>query len=263
MVFTADHGDMMGERGMWYKFNPFEWSVRVPLIVQAPGNAKGRRESKSVSLVDLLPTLLDLATDGSPPDLVEPVDGHTWSGMLHGEDDSRPDEAMVEFTAEGAIAPCLILRKGPYKYVYSEPDPGMLFNVESDPGEQENLCGSPEHQAFEQEMLADILSRWDPQGLKDEIIESQQRRHFIQGCDDERPPGAVGLPAVQGRLAAVPAQWRQPDHGQGPRPLPLYGAGAAGFPKGGVALQKNGATRAIGGSGVANLKAGPLRYRST
>jgi choline-sulfatase len=181
VVFTADHGDMMGERGMWYKFNPFEWSVRVPLIVRAPGNAKGRREAKSVSLVDLLPTLLDLATDGSPTDLVEPVDGHSWSGMLHGEDDSRPDEAMVEFTAEGAIAPCLILRKGPYKYVYSEPDPGMLFNVENDPGEQVNLCGNPEHAAVEQEMLADILGRWDPQEIKQDIIESQQRRHFIQG----------------------------------------------------------------------------------
>jgi choline-sulfatase len=101
--------------------------------------------------------------------------------MLHGEDDSRPDEAMVEFTAEGAIAPCLILRKGPYKYVYSEPDPGMLFNVENDPGEQENLCGNPEHAAVEQEMLADILGRWDPQEIKQDIIESQQRRHFIQG----------------------------------------------------------------------------------
>ena len=181
VIFTADHGEMMGERGMWYKFNPFEWSVRVPLIVRAPGNARGRREAKSVSLVDLLPTLLDLATDGGPPDLVEPVDGHTWSGMLHGPDDSRPDEAMIEFTAEGAVAPCLILRKGPYKYVYSAPDPGMMFNVETDPGEQRNLCGDPAHKDVADAMLADVLGRWDPQRIEEDILESQRRRLFIQG----------------------------------------------------------------------------------
>jgi len=101
--------------------------------------------------------------------------------MLHGQDDSRPDEAMVEFTAEGAIAPCLILRKSAYKYIYSEPDPGMLFNVEMDPGEQENLCGSLDHKEIEKEFLADILSRWDPKAIYDRIMESQQRRHFIQG----------------------------------------------------------------------------------
>ena len=57
----------------------------------------------------------------------------------------------------------------------------MMFNVETDPGEQENLCGDPEHKDLEEEMLADILGRWDPQSIKEDILESQRRRHFIQG----------------------------------------------------------------------------------
>ena len=143
VVFTADHGDLMGERGMWYKFNPYEWSARVPLVVRAPGNSAGRVERGNVSLVDLLPTFLDLATDGSPPELADTIDGHSLAPMLHGRDESWPDEALIEFTAEGTYAPCLILRKGRYKYVYCETDPGMLFDLEADPGETRNLCEVP------------------------------------------------------------------------------------------------------------------------
>ncbi len=67
IVFTADHGEMLGERGMWFKFNPYEPSIKVPLIIHAPGAKAGQRVGQNCSLVDLLPTLLDLATDGQPP----------------------------------------------------------------------------------------------------------------------------------------------------------------------------------------------------
>jgi choline-sulfatase len=180
VVFTADHGEMMGERGLWYKFNPFEPSVRVPLLMRAPGNAAGRREAKSVSLVDLLPTFLDLATDGNPPAVVDPVDGYSLGAMLHGEDSARPDEVMVEFTAEGTIAPTLVLRQGAYKYIYCEPDPGLLYDLEADPHELDNLCGKPEHAETEATMLGEILKRWDPVALKQQIIDSQQRRLYLQ-----------------------------------------------------------------------------------
>ena len=190
VVFTADHGDMMGERGMWYKFNPYEWSARVPLVVRAPGNAAGRVEHGNVSLVDLLPTFLDLATDGSPPELADAIDGHSLAPMLHGRDDGWPDEALIEFTAEGTYAPCLILRKGRYKYVYCETDPGMLFDLEADPGETRNLCEEPAHADVAAEMLGEILSRWDPPALKQQILASQRRRRFVQQVllEGERSP---------------------------------------------------------------------------
>lgn len=181
VIFAADHGDMMGERGMWYKFNPYEWSIRVPLIVRALDGMRGRVEPKTVSLVDLLPTILDLATDGNPPAVVDPIDGRSMKKLLHdGADSNWPDEAMVEFTAEGTYAPCLILRHGVYKYVYCETDPGMLFNLEQDPGELHNLCGQAKHADIEQQMRSEILKRWDPKSLRDKIIASQQRRLFVQ-----------------------------------------------------------------------------------
>ncbi|MBF0279486.1 MAG: choline-sulfatase [SAR324 cluster bacterium] len=180
VIFTADHGDMMGERGMWFKFNPFEWSTRIPFIVKTPDCAKGRVENKGVSLVDLLPSLLDLATDGHPPELSDRVDGNSTANLLHGEDLSWEDDVMIEFTGEGIHSPCLILRKDNLKYVYCEDDPGMLFNLEADPGELENLCGNPDYSEAEQKMIDIICERWDPKSMKDKIIESQNRRHFVQ-----------------------------------------------------------------------------------
>jgi choline-sulfatase len=180
VIFTADHGDMLGERGMWFKFNPFEWSTRIPFIVRTPDCAKGRIENKGVSLVDLLPTLLDLATDGNPPELSDRIDGHSAANLLHGEDPAWEDDVMIEFTAEGTHSPCLILRKNGFKYVYCEDDPGMLFDLDNDPGELENLCGNPDHAESEKKMLDIILKRWDPEDIKKAVIQSQKRRQFAQ-----------------------------------------------------------------------------------
>lgn len=85
VVFTADHGEMLGERGMWYKQSFFEASVRVPLFVSLPAQRQPRRVAAPVSLVDLLPTLMDWA--GGPGDWPEPLDGRSWQPLL---DDRAP-----------------------------------------------------------------------------------------------------------------------------------------------------------------------------
>lgn len=180
VIFTADHGEMMGERGSWYKFSPFEWSSRVPLVIRLPGKKGGRRESMNVSLVDLLPTLLDFASEGKQPRLYEPIDGHSMANMLDGPDSSWPDEALIEYTAEGTYAPGLFLRKGRYKYVYCETDSGLLFDLKADPLELDNVHNSPEHAAAKDELLAEIFRRWNPGELKETIIASQQKRLFLQ-----------------------------------------------------------------------------------
>ena len=69
IVFTIDQGDMLGERGLWYKKCFFEGSARVPLMIYAPGS-DSHHVSENVSLVDLLPTFVEMATDKSPEALV-------------------------------------------------------------------------------------------------------------------------------------------------------------------------------------------------
>ena len=74
-ILTSDHGEMLGERGFWYKMSFFEGACRVPLVVHAPARFAARRVAAAVSLVDLLPTLVDLATQGRGAPLAAPIDG--------------------------------------------------------------------------------------------------------------------------------------------------------------------------------------------
>jgi choline-sulfatase len=179
IVFTADHGEMLGERGMWFKFNPYEQSIKVPLIIHAPGARSGQRVGANCSLVDLLPTLVDLATDGQPLPLADQCDGHSLGALLHGDDPSWSDEVLIEFTGEGVHAPAFILKKGPYKYVHCEGDPGILFDLKSDPAELRNLCLDPSFAPLAQRFVDEIQQRFEPERVKQEVLASQRRRMFL------------------------------------------------------------------------------------
>ncbi|MEE8532663.1 MAG: choline-sulfatase [Alphaproteobacteria bacterium] len=176
VVFTSDHGDMLGERGMWYKMTFFEWSARVPLIVSAPGRFAARRVARNVSLVDLLPTLVELAGGDAP---AEALDGLSLFPLLSGDDDGRPDMVLGEYLGEGATAPCFMVRSGAYKYVASEPDPPQLFDLAADPLELDNLAGRPEHAEIERSLSGEVAARWDARALKARVIESQRRRRLV------------------------------------------------------------------------------------
>ena len=178
-MFTVDHGEMLGERGMWFKLKPYEPSIKVPLIVHLPGAPAARRVTENCSLVDLLPTLLDLATDGQPLELADTIDGHSLSPLLHGSDPAWTDEALIEFTGEGVHAPALILRQEHTKYVYCEGDPGMLFNLQNDPAELNNLCQDPAHSVMAQRFVADIQRRFEPDRIKSDVLASQRRRLLL------------------------------------------------------------------------------------
>lgn len=182
IVFTADHGDMLGERGMWYKFNPYQGSIRVPLFISTPDGKAGHRVNANCGLVDMLPTLLDIATGGKPPELVDHCDGHSLANWLRGMDAAWKDEALIEFTSEGVYAPAFILRKGPYKYVYCEGDPGMLFDLENDPQELRNLCQDAAFTQIASDMMAEIEARFAPAKVKADVLASQKRRLFLHGA---------------------------------------------------------------------------------
>jgi choline-sulfatase len=177
---VSDHGEMLGERGSWFKFQPFEASVRIPMIVAGPGLKRGHTESRGVSLVDLLPTFNDLLADGDPIAPVDPLDGVSLAGMLHGTDTARGDDVRMEFLGEGVFAPACILRQDAFKYVHCRHDPPMLFDLNADPDELRNLAGSPDHVAREAHLRDEVLSRWDYPALEQQVLESQRRRLFAQ-----------------------------------------------------------------------------------
>ena len=151
----------------------------MPLLIQAPGARSGQRIGAYCSLVDLLPTRLDLATDGKPPPLADACDGHSLGALLHGSDPAWVDEALIEFTGEGVHAPALILRKGQHKYVHCEGDCSMLFNLHDDPAELRNLCLEPAFEALARRFVDEIQQRFEPERIKQEVLASQRRRLFL------------------------------------------------------------------------------------
>lgn len=180
IVFTSDHGEMLGERGLWYKMNFFEWSVRVPLLFYGPERFTPRRVDRCVSLVDLLPTLVELGAGHSGGHaLSDAVDGESLLPILQGDESSGPGIVVGEILCEGAIAPCFMIRRGRYKYIYSEPDPELLFDLEADPDELDNLAHRPEFEAVRTEFFQEVMSRWDPESICQDVVASQRRRHLV------------------------------------------------------------------------------------
>ncbi len=178
VVFCGDHGEMLGERGMWFKQCFFESSVRVPLIVSMPKRFAPARVSEHVSLLDLLPTFRDLAHAGPQPPAVGPLHGHSLLGLLQGA--AEPQRCVVsEYSSEGVMAPSRMVRMGPWKYIFTHGLAPLLFNLEADPDELHNLAGQSAHTQTEQSLHVRLVQDWDPPTVHAQILASQQERLFL------------------------------------------------------------------------------------
>jgi len=206
VVFTSDHGEMLGERGLWYKMTFFDPAAQVPLIVRGPGVAAGRRPG-CVSQLDLAPTLCELA--GIEPD--EPFAGVSLAGVLAGTVPG-PDLAVGEYLAEGAVAPEVMIRRGRHKFLHAPGDPDRLYDLEADPLELDDLAGRSESAELLARFRAEVAERWNLQQLERDVLESQRRRRLVadalfRGAHtpwDFQPHSDAGWEWVRGDEAANP-----------------------------------------------------------
>jgi choline-sulfatase len=178
VIVTSDHGDMLGERGLWYKMCFFEHSARIPLIVHAPDRFAAAVVDDHVSLLDLAPTLLDLAATPIP----EHLDGSSL--VPHLETGCAPDSAgestvVGEYLGEGAVAPIFMIRRGRWKYVWSPADPPQLYDLDTDQNELTNLVASGGHDHVVSSFDAEVHDRWDVERINAEVLASQRARTDI------------------------------------------------------------------------------------
>ncbi|MGI9373807.1 MAG: choline-sulfatase [Hyphomicrobiales bacterium] len=179
VIVTADHGDMLGERGLWYKMNFFEHSARVPLIMAGPGIEQSE-VGNACSLVDILPTVIEIAgQDGrETPTLGQPVDGRSLYPLASGGEDDV-DEAIGEYCAEMTGNPVFMIRRGNYKYITCEGDPHMLFDLENDPDELHNLAEDEAHGNVARAFREEAKERWDSASIRSDVIATQKQRRAI------------------------------------------------------------------------------------
>jgi choline-sulfatase len=188
IIFTSDHGDMLGEFGLWYKMSFREWSCRIPMIVHNPQRFAASKVSQPVAQVDVLPTLMDLAQAGRDepkPEAIDPLNGRSLLPLCEGDASNDPDRCVSEYLAEGTSAPMLMIRRGQYKYICCMTDPDQLFDLSADPDELVNLANDSATErdsgllaAFREE----AAQHWDAEALRQKVIQSQNRRRAVHAA---------------------------------------------------------------------------------
>ncbi len=146
IAFLSDHGEMLGQKGLWEKQQFFEASARVPFSITAPGSNAGGGQTvrHNVSLVDLFPTLCDLADIPVPPGL----DGRSLLPLMQGDAADWPNEVYCELYHE-LNGPSEMVKQDHLKYFrfHGRDWPEQLFDLDADPEENRNLVDDPVYAA--------------------------------------------------------------------------------------------------------------------
>ena len=181
VIYTSDHGDMLGEHGLWWKHLFYEESVRVPLTVAWPGVVPGgQRIGRVVSALDVTATLLDAA--GAPPLPGSP--GRSLLGLIVERDTPGAsaaadweDVAFSEYCEDQYSPPggcyARMIRRDEWKLVYYDGYSPQLFNLRMDPDERIDRAGDPAVQDIRRTLAEEVLTGWDPAAIRLELEAKQ------------------------------------------------------------------------------------------
>ena len=185
IVHTSDHGESLGEHGLWRKMNFYEQSARVPLQIAWPGVIEGgQRFAGAVSLVDATATILEMAGADAESSGAPDLDGVSLLPQMTGGANAERDSAFSEHLAHGTDRPRAMLRQGRWKLAYSHAHPPdvELYDLEADPGEFRNLADDPALSEVRERLTAGIMDVWgDADALDARIKSSQRARLMIRG----------------------------------------------------------------------------------
>ncbi len=176
IVYTSDHGDMVGEQGLWWKHVFYEESARVPLILHWPGVIEpGQRSSSVVSALDVTATMLD-ALDAPP---LPHSPGRSLLGLVS---DAHPtpdweNVAFSEYCADEYVPQSVdqgrtyqrMIRQDEWKLIYYHGFAPQLFNLQDDPGELIDRADDPACASIREELLARVLDGWNPDAIAEKI----------------------------------------------------------------------------------------------
>ena len=174
VVYGSDHGDNLGTRGMWGKSTMYEESAGIPLILSGPDVPRGNVCATPVSLVDGFQTFMHaLGAKADPSDAALP--GHSLLDIAQGYVPNRT--ILSEYHAAGAMTGSYMIRHGQYKYIHYVGLPPMLFDLERDPCERNDLGRDPASAAILRECEARLRSVVDPEAA-DALARADQRAHI-------------------------------------------------------------------------------------
>ncbi len=186
IVFTSDHGDMLGHHGMWFKKSFYDQSARVPLIISGPDIAP-QRVDELVSLVDLLPTFMGIACSGNWSGAVEQLEGTDLLELIQ-KNGAPARSVYAEYLAESATSPIFMIRRDDWKFIYSPSDPNLLFNLADDPRERNNLADQKDYEDLVAAFQAEVEAKWNIETIGKQVMLSQKRRRLVREAMNEGAP---------------------------------------------------------------------------
>jgi choline-sulfatase len=199
VLYTSDHGDNLGARGLWGKCTMFDEIAGVPMIMAGPGIPAGKRVSTVTSHVDVFPTVL--ATAGIDFDAVR--DNHPGTSLVAIANGATPDRTVVsEFHGMGSTTGAFAIRVGKWKYVHYVKYPPQLFDLDADPDEINDLAARPEHTALIAECRARLYALCDPEEV-DQRAKARQAELIMAngGRDAIIARGDIGFTPAPGTAA--------------------------------------------------------------
>ncbi|MEO1224651.1 MAG: sulfatase-like hydrolase/transferase, partial [Pseudomonadota bacterium] len=197
VVYTSDHGEQIGEHGLWWKHTFYEDSVRVPLIMALPGSLpEGQRRDQVVNLIDVTATMLEAT--GAPPltngDGVSfwrlaQDDAVPWQNLTYSEycQGSRFDWGIPGTTQARMV------RFGRYKLNYYHRMPPQLFDLQDDPDEMNDLADARHHAAVRAQLVREALRGWDPDEIEARIEQRIADKAILRDWANQVEPPSTHL----------------------------------------------------------------------
>jgi len=171
IIYASDHGECLGNRGLWGKMTMYQDAAAIPMMVAGPDISAGKICATPVSLLDIYPTVLDCVGEDATED-EKSFPGQSLIATANAADnDDRL--AFSEYHGAGAAGAAYMIRKGKYKYIHYVGHAPELFDIEADPDEIKNLAGDKAFAGTLAEYEALLRSTVDPEGADQNARDDQ------------------------------------------------------------------------------------------
>lgn len=189
IVYSSDHGDMLGEHSLWWKHVFYEQSIKVPLILSWAGViAPEQRRTETVSALDLTVTILDALDAPALPT----SSGQSFLGLLTGESSQWENRAFSEYSSDeyGPPGGCCqrMVRQDEWKLVYYDGQEPQLFNLAEDPDELDDRAGDPGCRQIRCELTQRVIDGWNPGLVRAQMSVKRAENQILRAWAQQTKP---------------------------------------------------------------------------
>ncbi|MQG22554.1 MAG: sulfatase [SAR202 cluster bacterium] len=194
IIYASDHGESLGNRGLWGKMTMYEDSASIPLIIKGPNFKKNQMCKTPVTLIDLYPTIFDILSLDHVASEAN-IDGESLRAIANKTYDKNRC-VLSEYHGAGSYGGAFMLRMGDYKYIYYVGHQPEVFDIKSDPNEKRNLANDPSFRSLVDMLDNALRSIINPESV-DEAARSDQKKML-------KDVGGIDFVLNRGNYAGTP-----------------------------------------------------------